>query len=75
MTQGDGAGTLDIEAALIGLLALAVADRDDRIRDQAGARKSELILADAGLSALQIARLLGKNVDAVRKAIQRGRSR
>lgn len=66
---------IDLEVALVGLLALAIADREELMRDRPEARKSEVILSNAGMDATQIARLVGKNVEAVRKTIQRARSR
>jgi DNA-directed RNA polymerase specialized sigma24 family protein len=74
LSQSDSA-PIDLEAALVGLLAIAVADREVLIRERPEARKSELILSEAGLEATQIARLVGKKVGAVRKTIQRARSR
>jgi DNA-directed RNA polymerase specialized sigma24 family protein len=63
--------------ALSAMLALLVAEREDHLaKTQANGdslRKTELILAASGLSALEIAPLVDKNVDAVRKTIQRGR--
>ena len=67
---------LDQGKALTALLALVVADREDRLAaspDGKEARKTELILSTAGLQANEIAPLVGKNLEAVRKAIQRGR--
>jgi DNA-directed RNA polymerase specialized sigma24 family protein len=61
---------------MAGILALMVADRDERLSHNANGKdapKTEVLLAGAGLDAGQIAPLVGKNVPAVRKAIQRGR--
>lgn len=57
------------------VLAMLVVDREDRLGSvqNGDARKTELVLATAGLQAPEIAPLVGKNVDAVRKTIQRGR--
>jgi DNA-directed RNA polymerase specialized sigma24 family protein len=62
------------DEALAGVLALLVAEREDRNSDDGEKRKTEVVLATAGLTAGQIAGLMGKKVGAVRKAIQRGRS-
>lgn len=61
------------EIALAGILALLVADRDERISDDRTARKTELVLGDAGVPAEVIAALIGKNVSAVKKSIERAR--
>ena len=62
---------LRLEAALSGLLAVAVAQLERESTELS--RKIELILADAGLTYEEIARLIGKNVGAVRKAVERAR--
>lgn len=64
---------LSAERALGGILAMLVAARDDPHADPADKRKTEVILADAGLTATEIAALVGKKVDAVRKTLQRAR--
>ena len=54
-------------SALLALTALATLATDaERV-----AVKPELLLSKAGLSADEVAKVLGKKVDAVRKAIQR----
>jgi DNA-directed RNA polymerase specialized sigma24 family protein len=63
------------ESAMAGVLALLVDERDERAKDNKEARKTELILAEAGLSPDDIATVMDKNVGAVRKTIQRGRGR
>ncbi len=65
------------DKATAAILALMVDARAARLSDSANekdAAKTEVLLAGAGLSADQIALLVGKNVPAVRKAIQRGRT-
>jgi hypothetical protein len=59
------------------MLALLVAEREERLAANAngGARKTEVILAGSGLNANEIAPLVGKNLDAVRKTIQRGKGK
>ncbi|HZT91693.1 MAG TPA: hypothetical protein VFA05_06625 [Gaiellaceae bacterium] len=54
---------------------MLVAEREERLNGVDEARKAvktELLLAGAGLAAPEIARLVGKNLEAVRKTIQRG---
>lgn len=64
------------EKVLAGVLAILVAEREERLNgadEKNKPAKTELLLANAGLSPNEIAQLMGKNLDAVRKAIQRGR--
>ena len=61
------------ESATAGVLALLVDEREERARESRPARGTEVLLADAGLSVEDIVAVTGKNSDAVRKAIQRGR--
>lgn len=61
------------EVALAGILALLVVEREERINDGRAAQKTELVLADAGVPTEVIAALVGKNVAAIRKAVQRAR--
>jgi DNA-directed RNA polymerase specialized sigma24 family protein len=74
MTKVNTDSPLTGDKALAGMLALLVAEREERLDDDKAPRKTEVVLASAGLTANEIAALVGKNVDAVRKAIQRGRS-
>lgn len=64
---------------LLGLLALAAADREERIKSKDGQqfelRRTELVLSDAGLSAQQIATLLAKKPNSVARTITRSRSK
>jgi DNA-directed RNA polymerase specialized sigma24 family protein len=62
---------LTLEAAMAGLLRLAVADREERIATESDAKKTEVLLHEAGMTHGQIAEATGKNVDAVRMAISR----
>lgn len=57
-------------AALVALLA----DQREHDKERVMHRKTELLLADAGLTPSQIASLLGKKTDAVRKAVSRARA-
>lgn len=55
---------------MLGVLALMAADRDERI-DGPPPRRSELVLADAGFSAREIAKLTGRDYEAVRSSLRR----
>jgi DNA-directed RNA polymerase specialized sigma24 family protein len=73
-----GSGVLRAEAALAGILALLAADRDDRLRDPNSserARRTELVLADAGLTPQEISKVLNKKPNTVAKMISRARSK
>ena len=62
------------DKAITGVLAMLVAEREDRLGGEgADERKTEAVLATAGLSVSEIAPLVGKSTDAVAKAIQRAR--
>jgi hypothetical protein len=65
---------LTTEAALAGLLRLAVAEREERIASDPEAKKTEVLLDQAGLTHLQIYEATGKKPDAVRMAISRASS-
>ncbi len=72
------AESLEAGKALSAMLALLVADREDRIAASPNGndlRETELVLATSGLSAPEIAPLVGKNTEAVRKTIQRGKDK
>ncbi len=58
------------EQLLLGILSLLAADRDERV-DGAPARRTELVLADTGFSAREIAHLTGKQYEAVRSSLRR----
>lgn len=68
--MAEASGTDDLLRAIVALLA---DERDRRTQDDASARKTEVLLADAGLSSQLIAQLIGKQPDAVRKAISRAK--
>jgi len=55
--------------------ALLADEREARVAREPGAKKTELLLADVGLGAATIAQVMGKNPDAIRKAISRARQR
>jgi DNA-directed RNA polymerase specialized sigma24 family protein len=65
---------IDQEKALSAVLALLVAQREERLAgDGTEPRKTEAVLASVGLTATEIAPLVGKSTDAVKKTIQRAR--
>jgi DNA-directed RNA polymerase specialized sigma24 family protein len=61
------------ESALAGMLALLIDEREDRTRDDKDAAKTEVLLAQAGLSIEDISTVTGKKYDTVRMAITRGK--
>lgn len=63
------------ESALAGILALLVEERESRVVNDKDAKKTEAVLAAAGLTNESIAAVTGKKPDAVRKAIQRARGK
>ncbi len=67
--ESDGS-ELDAGRVMLGVLALLAADRDERI-DELTPRRSELVLADAGFSAREIAKLTGRDYEAVRSSLRR----
>lgn len=70
--------SLSLEQAMSGILALLAAARDDApSSDRKGEdkRKTEVILADVGLTPTQIGQLLGKKPKTVSATIIRSRSK
>jgi DNA-directed RNA polymerase specialized sigma24 family protein len=66
----------DMGKLMAGVLAILVAEREERLNgtdERNKPAKTELLLSNAGLAPNEIARVMGKNVAAVKKAIQRGR--
>lgn len=61
------------DEALAGILALLVADREERLVDSREPVKTEVLLANAGVSVDGIVKVTGKTRDAVRKTLQRAR--
>jgi len=59
------------DAAVAGVLALLVEARESRTKDDKSAVKTEILLANAGLSNDDIAAVTGKTADAVRKTLER----
>src|SRR5437763_538493 len=65
---------LDQDKAISAVLALLVAQREERLAgDGAEPRKTEALLASVGMTAAEIAPLVAKTTDAVTKTIQRSR--
>jgi DNA-directed RNA polymerase specialized sigma24 family protein len=61
---------------IAGVLALLVAEREERVNasDQSyKPPKTEVVLSNAGLTATEIALIMGKTPAAVQKAVERGR--
>jgi hypothetical protein len=61
-----------IQPLLMAILALLIDERESRPPEQRG-RRTEIVLADAGLGAREIATLTGKQPAAVRMALSRAR--
>ena len=57
--------------ALTAMLALMVAEREERLSGDSTGRKTEVILASAGLTPAEIAVLIGKKYDTVQRTISR----
>lgn len=68
--DGNGAAGVDSAAALSGILALLVAEREQR--EGGGGRRTERILGGAGISVEHIATLTGHDARDVRAVIERG---
>ena len=66
---------IPLEKSMAGVLALLVAQREELLASGADVKKTELVLASASLQPSEIAPFLGKNADAVRKMIERGRGK
>lgn len=61
--------------AAAGILALLVDAREEQIKDDRQATKTEVLLDNAGLSLDDIAAVMGKKYDAIRVSLQRSRRR
>lgn len=67
---------ISADSALAGILALLVDEREQRLNgDDRKPPKTEILLANAGLSVDDIVALVDKKPDAIRKSIQRGRAK
>jgi hypothetical protein len=73
--NSDDEGKLSLEAAMVGILALLVDERESRTEDDKSAEKTEVLLANAGVPVDGIAAATGKKRDAVRMAIRRAKAR
>jgi hypothetical protein len=62
------------QAALHAVLALLIDARESRIAKDKDAIKTEALLRRAGMTVDDIADVVGKNPDAVRKTISRGKA-
>jgi DNA-directed RNA polymerase specialized sigma24 family protein len=63
-----------IEHLFTALLALIIADREERSEDTPH-RKTEVVLADAGLGLSDIAALTGRKYESVKSTLRRSKSR
>lgn len=63
-----------LEGVLNGVLALLAAERDDRLTDTFDARRSEVVLFEAGMTINDIAAVLGRKPEAVKSTIRRSKS-
>jgi DNA-directed RNA polymerase specialized sigma24 family protein len=62
-----------ITTLLRALVALQIADRQERIAGADDPRPTDVVLADAGLALGDIAQLTGRNYEAVKTTIRRAR--
>jgi hypothetical protein len=60
----------DLNRTLHRILALLAADRDERNEGEPP-RRTEIVLADAGFTHQEIAKLTGRNPEAVRSTLRR----
>ena len=75
LTRGaEGTTSLITESILLAILSLLVEEREAR-RPETSRAKIEVLLANAGLDASTIGRVLDKQEGAVRKAISRAKAR
>jgi DNA-directed RNA polymerase specialized sigma24 family protein len=70
----EDARDLSTDDILLAILAVLVNNREQIIADRPDQVRTEIVLANAGLSYGTIARLLGKKPDAVRMMISRARA-
>ena len=66
---------ITVEASMAGILALLIDEREQRTADDKDAVRTEVLLADAGLTLDEIAALTGRKYDTVRMAVSRGRAK
>jgi len=70
----DGQSSQAMSSVLMGVLALLVEEREQRIQGDRSSVRTELVLARVGMSPDDIAAVMGKNKDAVRMAISRAKA-
>jgi DNA-directed RNA polymerase specialized sigma24 family protein len=66
---------LSADKSAAGSLALQIEERERRLDEKHLPRKTEVVLAGAGLTSAEIAALMGKEKGAVAKAITRSRAK
>jgi hypothetical protein len=74
-TKLDDGQQLPSDAAMLGVLALLIDEREQRIASDREAERTEVLLDRVGLSVDSIAMATGKNRDAVRKMIARRKAK
>lgn len=62
-----------LERLLTAVVALMASDRDSQSTGQ-DPRRTELVLADVGLTVTEIAEMTGRNYEAVKSSIRRAKS-
>jgi DNA-directed RNA polymerase specialized sigma24 family protein len=73
--KGPDRTRIGAENALAGILALLIDERESRTRDDKEAMRTEVLLAQAGVSVEDIATATGKKSDTVRKVITRSKAK
>jgi hypothetical protein len=73
--KGSERHVISTDAAMARILALLVEAREERFKGDRDAPKVEVLLAKAGLTKDDIAAVTGKQPDAIRKAIERTKSK
>jgi DNA-directed RNA polymerase specialized sigma24 family protein len=63
-----------LESVMRAVLALMADEREARIANDAGARRTEVLLRDAGFSTSEIAVLLGKKYEGVKSTLRRAKA-
>jgi DNA-directed RNA polymerase specialized sigma24 family protein len=66
--------TLDLETIGLAILTLLVDEREARVASVPGARRTEVLLSQAGLTSARIASMLEKTPGAVRMAVSRSKT-
>jgi hypothetical protein len=62
-----------LDQTMAGILAMLIAEREDRLNEPAAPRKTEIILRGAGLDIATIASVTGKNYKAIQMSIARSK--